>query len=220
MGGGQPSPASSAYSLSPDKALAAGIYRANRYYQGTGSKEAEDRRSNGMDPRNKSGSSVDTALKKGFVKFKSPESEARFRQTAASHFYFTKLKSPPEGTRIMSARHYALLAAHDDSHPKVLRAFLPAGSTGLQRDPDSMPENLAFRTADKVDQGYVLPSKKAPISISRASEAFKDQFNSHPYRPTLHVNTVIDSATAAAMLREEQTDSETDFPGAPWLSKE
>ncbi|MBN3827519.1 hypothetical protein G3O00_28410 [Burkholderia sp. Ac-20384] len=133
--------------MNPDKALAAGNCRANRYYQGTGSNEAADRRANGMDPSNKSGSSVATAIQKGFVKFNSPESEARFRQSAASHFHFTKLKSPPEGTRIMSARHYALLAAHDDSHPTLLRAFLPTGSLGLEVDPDSMPENESFRSA-------------------------------------------------------------------------
>ncbi|MBR7963703.1 hypothetical protein KDW41_25135 [Burkholderia vietnamiensis] len=170
-----------------------------------------------MDTKRKTRSIVDEGIKRGFVaEFDNPESEARFRRDSASHLYFTKLKKSPEGRGLMSARRYALLAAHDVSYPVVLRTFLPPDTVKLEHDPDSEPEHLAFRTKEKVEAGYVLAPKNTSLTITTASEAFKNIFNMHPMRPTLRINTRIDSITAAAILREEQTDSSTDFPNAPW----
>ena len=82
----------------------------------------------------------------------------------------------------------------------------------LEDDPDSAPENLAFRSGRKIEAGYILRSKKEPAEESLASESFKNQFNAHPSRIERNVLKIIDAREAAEMLHGEQTDSESDEP--------
>ncbi|CDG82315.1 hypothetical protein [Janthinobacterium agaricidamnosum] len=52
--------------------------------------------------------------------------------------------------------------------------------------------------------------------LIKASEDFKTRFNNNPARTALRIDT-ISSQEAARMLREEQTDSDSDFADvAPW----
>jgi hypothetical protein len=180
------------------------IYEKNVYFQGTTSNEVERARLHGLDPREKTRTSVDGAILEGVLHFASPDEYEHFRETAMSHFYFTRIKDSPGH---MDAKAYAKLAAYEGSDPKILRAFLPSGTVKLEPDPDSKKEAAAFRTKGKIDREFILRSKKDPAAVSLASESFKEQFNNHLSRP----ERKIDSHEAAEMLRDEQSDSEDDF---------
>lgn len=205
------------------EALAKFIYTTQRYYQGTTSVEAEDRRNNGMDPAKKKHSSINNAISSGLWK-DLPDTEVQaLKSSALSHFYFTKLKRRMPDDRSLdahlTAEYYAKLASNPGDEPKLLRTLLPKKAAKLELDPDSGPgAHQAWRTQEKVAAGYVLRSKKAPVSVTAASESFRDSFNTDMRkRALLRIDTEISSEEAARMLREQQTDSETDFSdNAPW----
>ncbi|HEX7648325.1 MAG TPA: hypothetical protein VF450_13035 [Noviherbaspirillum sp.] len=219
-------------SITPDQAenlpenisaLAKFIYSTNRYYQGTGTVEADDRRKNGMDPAKKIHTSVIKASESGLWKDWPPEQVEEMKKTALSYFYFTKQKRHAGSDRSpeanLTAEYYAKLAEYPGSAKKLLRVFLPKEAATLEVDPDSgRVESQAWRTQDIVSSDYVLPSKSAPISITKASESFKNSFNGDiRKRGLLRINTLISSEQAAQMLRAQKTDSATDFPDdVPW----
>ncbi len=197
------------YISSNEKSLAQEVYKANRYYQGTDKVNGDERRAYGMDPARKTASSVDNGLALGYVQIK-PKKVERFRRTAMSHYYFTKLKNTPPGSSSMGATDYAKLASATNGTPKLLRTFLPeGGAVSLHTDPDSPPDSQAFRTSSVVPPGSVLRSKHARVKITNASEDFKNEYNKVPFRPMLGLPE-LDSARAAYILDDVQSDSDDD----------
>ncbi len=205
-------PSPSEFDAAQKKELGQSVYEEGRFYQGTTDVQAADRRANGMDPNHKVGSSVDNGIALGVVRLH-PGQVEKFRSNALTHFYFTKFRT---GNRAgMGAVDYARLASAKGGRPKVIRAFLTEeSSVSLQPDPDSVAGSLAFRTRDKVASGSVLPSKKAPSTVTKASEDFRNRFNKHPSRIQSGIGK-IGSREAARMLRDAQSDSEDDFDDAP-----
>lgn len=211
-------------SQSKISALAKHIYKTNIYYHGTTSSWAEVSRVSGMDPSAKIAcDTVDYGLESGALKiqdelnpgftrsFNAQEIDA-YRNQAMSNFYVTQVKANESGSG--SAKKYAEIASRKNQTPKIIRLFLGEESfDSFVADPDSRPEDRAWRTAKKIQPGSVLPSKKSSlVGITLASEEFKEEFNRSHFRPLLNLEEVIlDSQQAAAMLRAEQTDSDEDF---------
>jgi hypothetical protein len=132
------------------------------YYQGTVCTEVEKARLYGLDPQYKSISSVDFAV---VVDVHSPEHEALARKNAKSHYFFTKLKKVDDAR--LDATTYVNMAS---CFARRKQAFLRKDEVSLEDDPDSAPENLAFRSGRKIEAGYILRSKKEPAEESLASE--------------------------------------------------
>ncbi len=201
--------------------LARHAYATNRYYHGTTADAQQSIRGNGMSVAQKTDGATS-----GFLRTYGNEpgmaelgSDPGFRNMVQNTRHYNYVATVPKTTTgEMSATEYARVAAGDNGQPKLVRAYLPRGTVSLHRDPDSMgpdQRTVSFRTQESISPGYILPPKNSPVAPTQASEAFKDAFNTSPMRPTLRVDTAINSADAAQMLRGQQTDSASDFAPTP-----
>lgn len=195
--------------------LASATYQEGRIYHGTSQDRASFMRSQGMDTRNKTGTTIDQAALRGRFPGSSPEEINTFKEQSNSYNYLTTKKEP--SLFIQGATNYAHLAASDGSPPYIIRVMTSKEGHGLEPDPDSSVDNPlrptpAYRTKSQIPAGNILPSKNSPVTVTDASEAFKERFNTSDHRPNLKVDTTLTSEQAAKLLNEQQTPSAIDFP--------
>lgn len=198
--------------------LAQGTYQENRLYHGTSQDQARIMRDEGMDTKNKTGTTVDKAISKGYFSASSFEDVEKFKEQSNSYNFLTNKKE--FGLFVPGAKNYARLAASEGDPPHIMRVMLSKEGHGLEPDAESnvggtVSNNPSFRTRSKIPAGNIFPSKNAPVKVTDASEVFKERLNTSDNRPSLKVNTTLTSEQAAQLLHEQQTPSATDFSEDP-----
>lgn len=177
-----------------EKTLVKQTYEENRNYHGTGHKKEIERV--GLDTRRK------TAGATKAVADKQPLDETLVE--TAKHFnYFTQNK--------VLAKYFAITGSGDTHSPGLARALFNRERMQLERDPDMETDpaspfyDTAHRTSASVPPEFLLHTKNG---IRRPPTAAIRVFREKLAEKGVKVSV----RAAASLLRQEQSDSEDDFP--------
>lgn len=185
-GSPQQQPSEQSARAQADRGRAKLAYASKRYKHGTDKQSKDAIRQSGFDTRRKTGGATATL---------GIDPNDPFAQSAARNNYFTQNGEV--------AKAYA--NTQQRGQPSMVRTYMDPYATGLENDPDSMPQHLAYRTAQPVAAGYVLPSsRQRPDPNSAAVHEYRNTLIQHGYPR----NTTLQQA--ADILHDVQSASSGD----------
>lgn len=178
------------------KAIVKQTYQENRYYHGTGYKREIEQ--TGMDIQHK----TDGAMK-AFTN--EQEVDETFAATTRGFNYLTQDKE--------LAKVFAREASAGARPPGLVRALLDKTEMRLERDPDMDTDpagdlyDSAVRTRRSIPPGHLLHHKLGiPFPPAEAIRTFRNKL--------AQKDVSVTDTEAYRLLRQEQSDSDDDFPDA------
>lgn len=177
-----------------EKALVKQTYEENRYYHGTGHKKEIERV--GLDTRRKTAGATKAVADMQLL-------DESLVEPARNFNYFTQNK--------VLAKYFATTASGDTNSPGLVRALINRDRMRLERDPDMETDpaspfyNAAHRTSASVPPEFLLHTKNGtPRPPTAAIRVFREKLAEKGVK--------VSARAAARLLKQEQSDSEDDFP--------
>lgn len=170
---------------SGEQQIARDTYAETRLFHGSSKAGKASIQQDGFDISKKAGGATETVP--GLA-------GSSFAHRAAAHNFLTASRD--------TAKSYAVTGRSGD--PAIVRTMVDPTAAGLESDPDSAPQHLAFRTRQSIPAGNVLQSK------NHGDHDLSGPANRHFQQQLRDKGVDVTEAQARDLLAEVQSDSDND----------